>query len=108
MEFGHPTTNTLSTRMIHTNRDLVAKRNKNSSVSSPAVSSQPPLWSAEQRGSPGHVARGESRAEVGQAFSPFFRIGGYYGSQSDFARAEESIRMGVKQAQEGPHGERTG
>jgi hypothetical protein len=35
MEIGHPTTNTLPTRMICTNHDSVAKRKKNSSVSSP-------------------------------------------------------------------------
>ncbi len=34
MEIGHPTTNTLPTRTISTNRDPVAKRKKNSSVSS--------------------------------------------------------------------------
>jgi hypothetical protein len=34
MEIGHPTTNTLPTRMICTNHDSVAKRKKNSSVSS--------------------------------------------------------------------------
>ncbi len=47
IEIGHPTTNTLPTRMISKNRDPVAKRKKNSSLPSGYYS--PPPWGSCNR-----------------------------------------------------------